>query len=260
MARVFVSYSHDSPAHRDAVRAFADGLRAKGHDAWIDLYAVDPDEGWARWMQGQIDAADFILIVPTETYLRRWKGREEPGKGRGATWEGLVLTNRLYQAHGRARGLRAVLVGEAAERFVPDELGTHSFFRPPDDDARLEAWMRGLPSGATPPPLGALSTMVPAWSAAAPPSWNPRMELSDFLLDRFTPYELVRMMSYGPRGKALRQGVPDPGQVAPLRFVEQYLDTLDNAGELGTPWLWELLRRERPLFVARIDTLEAEWR
>ncbi|NOY25458.1 MAG: TIR domain-containing protein, partial [Oligoflexia bacterium] len=82
--RIFISYSHDSDGHRDAVAGFANCLRRHGYDAWIDQFAVDPDEGWLRWMRDQIEAADVVLIVPTATYLRRWKGHEQPGKGMGA--------------------------------------------------------------------------------------------------------------------------------------------------------------------------------
>jgi hypothetical protein len=39
------------------------------------------------WMDEQIRAADFVLLVCTETYLQRVERREEPGKGRGVLWE-----------------------------------------------------------------------------------------------------------------------------------------------------------------------------
>jgi hypothetical protein len=35
------------------------------------------------WMQGQILTGDFVLLVCTETHLRRVERREETGKGRG---------------------------------------------------------------------------------------------------------------------------------------------------------------------------------
>lgn len=66
MPRVFISYSHDSLDHSRAVREFADCLRANGFDAWIDQFAVDPDEGWPRWMKRELAKADFVLVVPTD--------------------------------------------------------------------------------------------------------------------------------------------------------------------------------------------------
>ena len=46
-------------------------------------------------MRRQIKQAEFVLLVCTETYNRRFEG-EEPGRGRGVTWEGAILTQELY--------------------------------------------------------------------------------------------------------------------------------------------------------------------
>ncbi len=97
--RVFLSYSHDSPEHRERVLALADRLRRDGVEAWLDQYEPAPAQGWPRWMEEQIEGADFVLAVCTETYERRFRGKEAPGKGLGVTWEGAILTQTLYD-HG----------------------------------------------------------------------------------------------------------------------------------------------------------------
>lgn len=38
MSKVFISYSHDSPEHKDRVLALSDRLRADGVDCYIDQY------------------------------------------------------------------------------------------------------------------------------------------------------------------------------------------------------------------------------
>ena len=48
------------------------------------------------WMERQIQAADFVLIVCTETYLTRVERREHAGRGRGALWEGILIYNEIY--------------------------------------------------------------------------------------------------------------------------------------------------------------------
>jgi hypothetical protein len=40
--RVFISYSHDFPEHRQRVLALANQLRNEGVEAWIDQYVQDP--------------------------------------------------------------------------------------------------------------------------------------------------------------------------------------------------------------------------
>ncbi len=81
--KVFISYTHDSPEHIDRVLHLADRLRAEGVDCRLDQYETSPSEGWPRWMDRQIEWAVYVLVICTETYQRRFKGIEEPGKGLG---------------------------------------------------------------------------------------------------------------------------------------------------------------------------------
>ena len=97
--KVFISYSHDSKAHEERVLMLADRLRANGIDAIVDQYDdATPAEGWPLWMERQIKAADFVLMVCTETYHRRVMGEEQAGKGLGARWEGNLILQHLYNA------------------------------------------------------------------------------------------------------------------------------------------------------------------
>ncbi|HEV2842354.1 MAG TPA: SEFIR domain-containing protein [Chthoniobacterales bacterium] len=73
--RVFISYSHDSDAHRERVLALSERLRADGIETLLDQYVNGlPPQGWPRWMLDQLDAADSVLVVCTETYYRRFRG------------------------------------------------------------------------------------------------------------------------------------------------------------------------------------------
>lgn len=96
MNKVFISYSHDSQNHMDRVLDASNRLREDGIDCNIDQYVISPDEGWPRWMVNQIEEADFVLVVCTETYKNRFMGKEKQGKGLGGKWEGAILTQKLY--------------------------------------------------------------------------------------------------------------------------------------------------------------------
>ena len=111
---VFISYSHDSPEHQDRVLALAGRLRASGIDAELDQYEMSPPEGWPQWMERWIREADWVLMVCTETYLRRVEGRENPGAGHGVRWEGHLSYQHLYDA-GTLNTKFIPGVGEAAE-------------------------------------------------------------------------------------------------------------------------------------------------
>jgi hypothetical protein len=93
---LFISYSRDSREHEDRVRTLSDRLREDGVDAVIDQYNTAPPEGWPIWADREMQKADCVALVCTETYLRRVEGREEASKGRGVLWEGKIIYNHLY--------------------------------------------------------------------------------------------------------------------------------------------------------------------
>src|SRR5512142_1674007 len=95
--KVFISYSHDSPEHAQRGLDLADALRHGGLEVILDQYVHPaPDEGWPRWMDNNLDAAKFVLMICTETYRRRAMGLEEPGRGLGVDWEGNLIYNAIY--------------------------------------------------------------------------------------------------------------------------------------------------------------------
>lgn len=97
--RIFISYSHDSDAHRGFVLSLSNRLRADGIDCQIDQYVNGfPAEGWQRWMETQVEAADFVLVVCTPLYLKRYRGLDRDG-GRGVTFEGVVISQSLYDVY-----------------------------------------------------------------------------------------------------------------------------------------------------------------
>ena len=118
--RIFLSYSHDSEEHRDRVLALANRLRQDGVDAWLDQFENEqPDEGWPEWMEKQIDLADFILIVCTPTYHRRFQGEEPESEGRGVRWEAMLARSMLYHASYNQRKFVPVLFDPATDEDIP---------------------------------------------------------------------------------------------------------------------------------------------
>jgi formylglycine-generating enzyme required for sulfatase activity len=105
--KVFISYSHDSEAHKDRVLDLANRLRKDGIDAEIDQYETFPAERWPQWCEDRIEKADFVLLVCTEVYHRRVSGKEEVGKGLGVCWEAPIIKQSLYDT------------GSVSKRFIP---------------------------------------------------------------------------------------------------------------------------------------------
>jgi hypothetical protein len=100
--KVFISYSWDSEEHKEEVLRLANTLRNPwGIETDLDQYVrakhpYTPAQGWDIWMEKKIEWAEFALVVCTETYKRRFRGDEEPGIGRGVTWEGTIIRQTLY--------------------------------------------------------------------------------------------------------------------------------------------------------------------
>ncbi len=124
--KVLISYSHDSSAHKVRVLRLADRLVADGIDVILDQYAGVPPEGWPQWMEREVEAANFVLVVCTETYLRRFKGQEAPGTGRGVRWEGLLLSGEIYNGDSKNPKFIPVLMDQEQAKNIPTPLASTS--------------------------------------------------------------------------------------------------------------------------------------
>jgi hypothetical protein len=127
--RVFISYSHDSRAHADRVLALADRLVADGVDASIDQYVQSPPEGWPAWSEAEIRKANFVLMVCTETYLKRVSGEDEPGKGYGVLWEARLIRQHLYDSGAVSNKFVPVLFADGSPDGVPTPVKGASIYR-----------------------------------------------------------------------------------------------------------------------------------
>lgn len=155
--RVFISYSHDSDAHCKLVLALSERLRDDGIDAYLDQYVQGtPPEKWPRWMLNRLDWADFVLLVCTETYYRRFRGQEEPDIGKGVDWEGAVITNALYDERNATLKFVPVLFDPADQPFIPEPVRGSFYCLISESRYRdLYDFLRGQ-AGTEPRPLGQL--------------------------------------------------------------------------------------------------------
>jgi C-terminal of Roc, COR, domain/SEFIR domain len=150
---VFISYSHDTPDHKERVLELAETLRTEGIDCIIDQHIPNPKEGWPRWMLNQVEAAKFVLVVATETYHRRFRAKEEPGKGKGVTWEGGIVTQELYDGQGKNEKFIPIVFESPDTAHIPEPLRGASYFKIPTDYDDLYRLLTDQPK--TPPrPLG----------------------------------------------------------------------------------------------------------
>ena len=160
--KVFISYSHDSQEHAQHVLELAERLRSDGMDAWIDQYvAGSPKEGWPRWMLNRLDWAEFVLVVCTKTYYRRFRGFEEQGKGKGADWEGNLITAEIYNAKSTTTKFVPVFFETQDDQFIPEPFSTSTRYLLSSEHNyhNLYTFLTGH-AGVRPRTLGSLKTFA----------------------------------------------------------------------------------------------------
>ena len=146
MAKVFISYSHDSDLHERRIHDLAAHLRTHALDVIIDQDQLPggPDEGWDHWSETQVRTADKVLIACTESY----------GVGLGSIAEARLIHTLIYKAAGINPKFRVVLFQESDAAHVPDSLYNYHRF-PLYHPAGLQdliAWLASSPPTAAPQP------------------------------------------------------------------------------------------------------------
>jgi hypothetical protein len=157
-ARVFVSYAHERKidGHRDRALNLAQSLRLRGVEAFIDQFVEHDPPTWPRWMLNEIKVADYVLCLASPTYKERAEGRGDLDIGRGARWEGAVITEQLYGGFPTAQEkFIAVVLERCFPGDIPDLLLPvgRSYYLWPQDDEDLYRRLTGQPR-ILPAPLG----------------------------------------------------------------------------------------------------------
>ena len=182
MTKVLISYSHDSAAHREYVLSLSERLRDDGIETVLDQYENGtPEQGWPRWMLDQLDVAQKVLVICTETYYRRFRGHEEPGKGEGVNWEGALITQALYDARSASNKFIPVLFDSGDERYIPEPLRSQTCYTVIIEDSYQSLYDALLnQSGVEPGAIGVLKRKPRATGAPLRFDAQPA-EITDYL-------------------------------------------------------------------------------
>lgn len=86
--KVFISYSHDSAAHKQWVLEFATTLRNRGVDAILDQWDLKPGDDLPEFMEKNLESADFAVMVCTKRYVTK----ANAGEG-GVGYEKMIMTS-----------------------------------------------------------------------------------------------------------------------------------------------------------------------
>lgn len=154
----FISYSHDSEAHRAKVLAFSQRLRADGIETILDQYLNGaPADGWPRWMMNALNTATHVLCVCSENYRQRFLGLPAIDKGKGSDWEGALITQALYDARSISNKFIPVLLSAPDQNHIPEPLRSKTHYLLTSEDS-YQALYDGLlnQAGVEPGQVGQL--------------------------------------------------------------------------------------------------------
>jgi hypothetical protein len=229
--RVFISYSHDGQDHQDRVLELAGRLRADGVDAVIDQYVQSPPEGWPSWCRTQIEQSRFVLMVCTETYLRRVDHKEAPGVGHGVLWEGRLISQHLYEAGSVSTKFVPVLLSDGSDTHVPLTVKGGTIYRVETAEG-YEALLRLLTDQPlTPmPPLRPRRSLPPR----ATPQPSPAVDKAEYVVWYGTNRRPNDPRDAGKGYSAGRDNVVHYGS------CRVFIPQSHKIGSIGSPW-WKRL-------------------
>lgn len=187
---VFISYSHDSDTHRERVLGLSERLRTDGIVTILDQYVNgSPEGGWPRWMLDQLDVANYVLVICTETYYRRFRGHEQPGKGKGVDWEGALITQEIYDSRSKTLKFVPVFIDAAVDNWIPEPLRSISYYALTSESEYQSLYDLLLGQAGVEP--GAIGTMKRKPRATVQP-----LNFGGSKVD--VPVEISRIIKYAP--------------------------------------------------------------
>ena len=139
--KVFISYSHDSPEHKQWVSELAAQLRHNGIDAILDQWDLGLGDDITRFMERGIVGADRVLVICTDKYVSK-ANADEGGVG----YERMIVNAELVQNLGTDKFIPIIRQASGKEK-TPTFLGTRVYadFRNDNQfDAECEKLIREL--------------------------------------------------------------------------------------------------------------------
>ena len=148
---VFISYSHDSPAHKQWVLELGVKLRHNGVDAVLDQWDLHPGDDRTQFMEAAIKNVDRVLVICTDSYVKK----ANDGEG-GVGYERLIITEQLVRDLGTNKFIPIIRQASGEEK-VPTFLGTRVYIDFTDDsqfDEKFTDLLHELHQVEQKPPLG----------------------------------------------------------------------------------------------------------
>lgn len=125
--KAFISYSHDSQAHKKWVLDFATRLRNAGVDAILDQWELGPGSDLTSFMENNLVKTDRVLMICTNNYVNK----ANAGTG-GVGYEKMIVTSDLLKSIDSKKVIP--IIRQEITNKVPTFLKTKMFINFSNDD------------------------------------------------------------------------------------------------------------------------------
>ena len=118
--KVFISYSHDSPEHKQWVSELGVKLRRNGVDAILDQWDLDLNQDLTQFAESGIKDADRVLVICTDSYVQK----ANDGEG-SIGYEPMIVTKKLVADLGTNKFIpiiRQILLEDKAPEFLKEQV------------------------------------------------------------------------------------------------------------------------------------------
>ena len=139
--KVFISYSHDSPEHKQWVSELGAKLRHKGVDVILDQWDLGLGDDLTQFMEVGIRDLDRVLVICTDTYVKKANAREG-----GVGYEIQIVTAQLVKDLGTDKFIPIIRQASGKEK-TPTCLETRIYIDFTDDsqfDEKFDELLREL--------------------------------------------------------------------------------------------------------------------
>jgi TIR domain-containing protein len=226
MPRAFISYSYDSPNHKQWVTDFAARLRGDGVETILDRWELEPGDQLPAFMERAVRENDFVLIVCTP----RYKERSDSRTG-GVGFEEDIMTAEVLTA-GDQRKFKPVLrSGEwasAAPTWLKGKVYVDLRGEPYSEEqyAELLGSLLGTRPKAPPVKRRQPTSSIPSTPAAAPAA-----KITDKEAEGFDPIKIIGVIedeighprNDGTRGSALYEVPFKLSRTPPADWAELFI-------------------------------------
>ncbi len=125
--KVYITYSYESDQSMNRIRELSGRLRERGIDCAFNEYVGSPAEDWRQWLERTIADSDFVLVVCTEAYHRRFVGPEQPAKATDASFEAETIRRRLHKSWNEKPKFVPLIFEPKDQKWIPEPLRSHLF-------------------------------------------------------------------------------------------------------------------------------------